>query len=81
MPTDQSCKEVSIDTMRQFFGNSYGIFTGPAQSVAEIRFSGIAAREVSQEFWHPKQEGVWESDQTYVLKIPYCDSCELLMDV
>ncbi|MDG5816473.1 WYL domain-containing protein [Chitinispirillales bacterium ANBcel5] len=81
MPTEEPCKEICTDEMKAFYGNSYGIFTGPAQHVAEIRFSGIAAREVSQQLWHPKQEGFWEGDdETFTLKVPYGHSRELLMD-
>ncbi|MFP4242632.1 MAG: helix-turn-helix transcriptional regulator [Chitinispirillaceae bacterium] len=81
MPTDEACKEVSLEAMKEFFGSGYGIFTGPAQNIAVIRFTGIAAKEVSQEMWHPKQEGFWDGDETFILKIPYGDSRELLMDV
>lgn len=77
----ESCKEVSLEDLESFFGHSYGIFTGPADNVVEIHFTGIAAREVAQEIWHPKQNGGWIRDDTFCLKVPYGDSRELLMDV
>jgi predicted DNA-binding transcriptional regulator YafY len=67
--------------MENFFGKSYGIFTGPVASEAHVLFTGIAAREVSQEEWHPSQAGEWVSDSSYLLKIPYGDSRELVMDL
>jgi proteasome accessory factor C len=64
-----------------FFGAAYGIFTGPATQTAEILFRGPAAREVSREQWHPRQQGQWKDDKTYCLTIPYGEDQELLMDI
>lgn len=72
---------VSKEGMQAFFGDAYGIFTGPADKKAEIVFTGTAAREVSKEQWHPKQTGTWVDETTYRLILPYGHSRELVMDI
>jgi predicted DNA-binding transcriptional regulator YafY len=59
----------------------YGIFAGPAAHTAVLRFSPLRARWVSRETWHPQQEGQFELDGAWVLKVPYSDPRELLMDI
>ena len=73
--------KIPKEKMQAFYAESYGIFTGPANKKAVIDFSGIAAREVSQENWHPKQQGQWQDENTYRLMIPYGHSHELVMDI
>lgn len=68
----------SID---EFFGDAYGIFTGKANNKALIRFSGIAAEEMAQEKWHPKQRIVKSEQNELQLEIPYSKDTELLMDI
>ena len=72
---------VSRQQREDFFASAYGIFTGPADKKAVIDFTGTAAREVSRETWHPKQEGKWLDEKTYRLTLPYGHSRELIMDI
>lgn len=65
----------------EHFASSYGIFAGKANKMATLRFSRERARWVADERWHPKQSGQFLTDGRYELKIPYRDSCELVMDV
>jgi predicted DNA-binding transcriptional regulator YafY len=46
-----------------------------------LRFTADAARWVSAELWHPKQEARTLEDGSYELKIPYSDTPELEMDI
>ena len=48
---------------------------------AELRFSPVMARWVSRERWHSQQEGQFESDGSYTLKVPYAEERELAMDI
>ena len=41
----------------------------------------MRARWVAREIWHPEQDGQFELDGAYVLKVPYSDSRELVMDI
>jgi len=72
---------VSVEKQDLFYAQSYGIFTGAADKVAKVHFTGIAALEVSKELWHPKQESSWPDAQTFELNIPYHKDDELIMDL
>jgi len=48
---------------------------------ARLRFSPERARWVAQEQWHPEQSGKCESDGSYLLRLPYTDHRELIMDI
>jgi proteasome accessory factor C len=73
--------KIPQDKMQAFYAESYGIFTGPADKKAVIDFTGTASREVSNENWHPKQQGNWLDEKKYRLIIPYGHSRELVMDI
>ena len=62
-------------------GSGYGIFSGAQVQWATLRFAADRARWVAAETWHPKQEGHFEPDGSYLLRLPYTDPRELVMDV
>lgn len=72
---------ISQKVLKQHFTEAYGIFSGKAEHIAEIKFTGHAAKAVSQETWHPRQQGEMKEDGSYTLKIPYHESRELIMDI
>jgi len=78
---DASAHEVSHRTVDTVLGPGYGIFTGKLLDWAELRFTPERARWVATETWHPKQTGWFEDDGRYVLRVPYADTRELLMDI
>lgn len=80
-PLRRKFHHVDKETRDEFFSSAYGIFTGKADKTAVIHFSGIAAREVSSEQWHPEQKGEWISETTFRLSIPYNNPHELIMDI
>jgi predicted DNA-binding transcriptional regulator YafY len=80
-PAKGKFRKVPAGKMQAFYADSYGIFTGPADKKAVIDFTGTAAREVSNEQWHPKQKGEWFNDKTFRLAVPYGHSRELVMDI
>ncbi len=63
------------------FDQAYGIFSGPAEHRAEIRFSPEAARWAADEHWHPEQQARIEADGSLVLALPFGSDRELVMDV
>ncbi len=65
----------------QFFSDAYGIFTGTADKKALIKFTGIAAEEMQQQVWHPKQRIIRADEKELLLEIPFSRDTELLMDV
>ena len=50
--------DVPAEELAAHFDRSYGIFSGPPEHVAKLRFSPEMARWVSEENWHPDQQGV-----------------------
>lgn len=70
--------EVELD---QTLGNGYGIFSGKEVQWATLRFTPERARWVAAEQWHPAQKGEWDSEGHWLLRIPYSDNRELVMDI
>lgn len=65
----------------EHYHSGYGIFGGPARHTATLRFEPRIARWVSEEQWHPNQNGQWLVDGRYELKLPYSNATELVMDI
>ncbi|MDJ0926748.1 MAG: YafY family protein [Gammaproteobacteria bacterium] len=74
-------REITDATLDEHLGAGFGIFSGRAAHTAVLRFNPVRARWVSRETWHPDQDGSFELDGAYVLKVPYSDSRELVMDI
>lgn len=81
VPLTQAVREVSDAQLSSTFGPGYGIFSGEAVRWARLRFSPERARWVAQEQWHPEQTGQHEPDGSYLLRLPYTDHRELIMDL
>jgi predicted DNA-binding transcriptional regulator YafY len=63
------------------FAPGYGIFSGVDVEWAVLRFSPERARWVSREIWHPQQQFEFDPEDHYILRIPYSDDRELVMDI
>lgn len=72
---------ISERDLDRHFASASGIFAGEPKEVTVLRFSPERARWVSEEVWHPRQEGRVLPDGTYELRLPYGDPRELLMDI
>jgi predicted DNA-binding transcriptional regulator YafY len=59
----------------------YGIFSGPAENTAVLRFDAVAARWVAEEEWHPQQRSSALPDGGLQLEVPYSNPQEILMDI
>ena len=46
-----------------------------------LRFSPETARWVSRETWHPDQHGEYDEAGHYLLRVPYSQDTELVMDI
>lgn len=79
--TGVPAKEVSEARLDAASGPGYGIFSGRTIRWARLRFSAERARWVANEQWHPRQEGKFEAGGSYLLRIPYADHRELIMDI
>ncbi|MDX1625106.1 MAG: YafY family protein [Wenzhouxiangellaceae bacterium] len=78
---DEPAEVIDRDELAAHFGNAYGIFSGPAEHIARIRFSPEAARWAADEQWHPEQQFEREPDGALVLALPFGSSRELVMDI
>jgi len=78
---EKAAKEVAEDTLERHFTSGYGIFAGADTQEAVLLFDADRARWVSHEIWHPQQDGRMQLDGTYLLKFPYSQEPELVMDV
>ncbi len=78
---DEPAREVDAELLRTQLDEAFGIFSGPAEYLALLRFSPEAARWASEEAWHPRQQGSWLADGSYELQVPYGHDRELLMEI
>jgi predicted DNA-binding transcriptional regulator YafY len=78
---DKEVKEINDDTLERHYASGYGIFAGSATRDAVLQFGASSARWVSRETWHPEQIGTPQLDGTYLLRFPYSQEPELVMDI
>jgi predicted DNA-binding transcriptional regulator YafY len=78
---DKAAIDVREHELDAMLGAGYGIFAGKKMQWAELRFSPERARWVAAESWHPKQQGRFEADGSWRLRLPYADARELVMDI
>jgi predicted DNA-binding transcriptional regulator YafY len=78
---DKGVKEIGEDTLERHYASGYGIFAGTATQDAVLQFGASSARWVSREAWHPEQIGTPQLDGSYLLKFPYSQEPELVMDI
>ena len=78
---DEKAIEVSEEELARELDQAFGIFSGPVEDRARLRFSAEAARWAADEMWHPQQHGQWLDDGGYVLEVPFGRSRELEMEI
>ena len=77
----QRCRDIPDIQLDAHYASAYGIFAGEPVHTAVLRFTPERARWVSDEHWHPEQQGSFLDDGSYELRIPYSDPRELVMDI
>jgi len=78
---EERAVDIPEDQLNEHYASAYGIFGGKADKVAVLRFSRERARWVADEQWHPEQQAEYLPDGRYVLRVPYRDSRELVLDI
>ena len=78
---EEAALAVPDEQLDRELGAGYGIFSGEQVRTAVLRFTPERARWVSREKWHRLQEGSFDSDGAYTLKLPYSAERELVMDI
>lgn len=79
--TNTKADEISEKVMNEYFGESYGIFSGKATQKAKLKFTPEIARWVSAEQWHSNQKAEFDKDGNYILEFEYNNDTELVMDI
>ena len=80
-PRDEAADELPASELSEHLDTAYGIFSGPAEHLAELRFSAEAARWAAEEQWHPEQIAEPQADGSLILRLPFGNSRELEMDI
>jgi predicted DNA-binding transcriptional regulator YafY len=78
---ERGAKEIPDAKLDRHLGSGFGIFSGARTELAVLQFAPARARWVSRENWHPDQEGQFQLDGSYILKVPFSDPREIVMDV
>lgn len=78
---EKKAREIGEEALDKHFADAYGIFSGASDEIAVLHFTPKAARWVSEESWHPRQEGKFLDNGSYQLCIPYRHDQELVMDI
>ncbi len=74
-------EDIEDGLLHDHFTAAYGIFSGPAEDEAVLRFSPVMARWVAEEQWHSRQSGQFLQDGRYELKLPFGHAEELILDI
>lgn len=78
---EEPAEDIALTEVQQHNDQTYGIFSGPAEHTALLLFEAERARWIADEQWHPDQQGEWQDDGRYLLKVPFSHSRELVMDI
>jgi predicted DNA-binding transcriptional regulator YafY len=78
---DAKAKDIDDQQMDKILHSGYGIFSGDHVTWATLLFNPERARWVATERWHPLQTGQLREDGSYLLRVPYTDDRELIMDI
>ena len=78
---EQTARDMPEDYLRAVLESGYGIFSGRRTRMARLRFSPIRARWIAKESWHPHQQSEVDGKGRYILKFPYSNDLELVMDL
>lgn len=78
---DEVARDMPEDYLKAVLESGYGIFAGRRTRIARLCFSPARARWVSTESWHPRQKGALDKNGNYLLKFPYSNHLELVMDL
>ena len=74
-------KTLSHATLNAHYAETFGIFGGKVQGIAQLKFTPHRAQWVAEEIWHKNQKGSWLEDGSYLLEIPYGNDIELIGDI
>jgi predicted DNA-binding transcriptional regulator YafY len=77
----EPARELSAALLARELDSSYGIFPGAGDHTAVLKFNALAARWAAEEEWHPDARRALQPDGSALLKVPYHNDTELVMEV
>lgn len=77
----EEAKEVPAKVLAGHFDSAYGIFSGPAEHLAILKFTAEMSRWIAEEQWHPDQKGSYDDEGAWTLQLPFSSPRELVMDI
>ncbi len=77
----QPARDLPDAELDSHYTATYGLFGGPAQHRAVLRFTPERARWIADETWHPDQQDRWLDDGRFERTLPYADPRELILDI
>jgi predicted DNA-binding transcriptional regulator YafY len=77
----EHAQQIGTETLDRHLGSGYGIFAGPADQVAVLRFAPEVSPWVAAEHWHSKETKQREGSGHLLLSVPYANEQELVMDI
>jgi predicted DNA-binding transcriptional regulator YafY len=78
---DEAATEVPAEVLAAHFDSAYGIFSGPAEHMAKLKFTSEMSRWIAEEQWHPDQKGAYDDEGAWTLELPFSNARELVMDI
>ncbi len=78
---EEGAKTVSSADLAGHFDSAYGIFSGPAEHTAILKFTPEMSRWIAEEQWHPDQAGSIDDQGSWQLQVPFSSARELVMDI
>ena len=78
---DEKAREVPAAELGKHFDSAYGIFSGPAENTARLKFTPEMSRWIAEEQWHPAQKGAYDEHGAWTLELPFSSARELVMDI
>jgi len=78
---DEDVREISDEVLTGHYDSSYGIFSGPADNTAVLKFTSEMSRWIAEEQWHPDQKGSYDDEGAWTLELPFSSARELVMDI
>lgn len=78
---DREVREISQEVLAEHYDSAYGIFSGPAEHTAVLKFTAEMSRWIADEQWHPDQKGSYDDHGAWTLELPFSSARELVMDI
>ena len=78
---DEDAREISDAVLAEHYDSAYGIFSGPAEHTAILKFTAEMSRWIAEEQWHPEQKGSFDDEGAWTLELPFSSTRELAMDI